>query len=88
MHGHDSKCFSLYCKQALWTFCLKAYLRPDLGLQFVPTRETFLESVSSPDCQGPKLMTAMRQFIDAFAPVLAEVQGFLASHGLDFQTLV
>ena len=57
-------------------------------MQFVPTRETFLESVSTPDCQGAKLMAAMRYFIDVFAPVLAEVQGFLASHGLDFQTRV
>ena len=60
----------------------------DLVVQFVPSREGFLEHVATPGCQGDQLLSAIRRFVDAFTPVLAEVQGFLASHDLDFQTRV
>ena len=57
-------------------------------VQIVPSRESFLEKVATPECQGEQLLVAIRNFVDAFTPVLAELQGFLACHNLDFQTRV
>ena len=57
-------------------------------MQIVPSRENFLEKVAMPECKGDELLVAIRSFVDVFAPVLAELQGFLASHNLDFQTRV
>lgn len=55
------------------------------AVQLVPSRQAFFEKFGEP---GEQLMTDMKQFIDAFSPLLAQIHQFLAAHHLDFPTRV
>ena len=54
-------------------------------LQLAPSRETFFASLGQP---GPEQIRDMATFVEAFSPVLAEIQEFLAREGLDDPTPV
>ena len=54
-------------------------------MQLVPSRESFFEKLKT---EGEAGMEEMNQFLNAFLPVLNEIQGFMKSHGLDDPTPV
>ena len=54
-------------------------------MQLVPSRETFFEKL---EVESEEAMTKMSSFLGAFSPVLADIQAFLKSHGLDDPTPV
>ena len=49
-------------------------------LQLVPTRETFLEQLGTPN---EELYQQMVAFLNAFQPVLTDIHGFYKRHDLD-----
>ena len=54
-------------------------------MQLVPRRESFFEKLEVDDEKG---MEEMNGFLQAFSPLLTEIQAFLKSHGLDDPTPV
>lgn len=54
-------------------------------VQLVPSRESFFEKLEIDSEAG---MEEMSSFLQAFSPVLKEIQTFLKAHGLDDPTPV
>ena len=54
-------------------------------MQLVPSREVFFEKL---EVVREESMEEMRGFLDAFAPVLSDIDTFLKSHDLDDPTPV
>lgn len=54
-------------------------------MQLVPSRDTLFAALGTP---GEEMMQQLVVAIDAFEPLLTEVQQFLAAHELDYQIKV
>jgi len=57
-----------------------------LAFKFVPTRESFVESLGV--SQGANVTGEIDAFVAAFKPILSEVHDFLSKNGLDDPTKV